>query len=190
MFCQKCGAQNPDNGRFCRSCGSDLGNAAAAAPSTQLQQPNVYIDHRGRTRSADPEDLWSNAVRNSLMGVGFFIISMLLLITDVARGQRWWWAMLFPAFSLLATGLSQYVRVRRIETRKSANLMQQNQFTAAPQNQALPSTQPEYVQPQSRSIYDTGEFEMRPPSVTEGTTRHLEVNKEGETMTLPKDIRS
>jgi hypothetical protein len=118
-------------------------------------------------------------------------MSVVLFYTGVAGGRAWWWALLFPAFSLLATGLSQYMKVCRIEKqkKKGANIVQQNQFTAAPQNQALPPNQPEYVQPQSRSIYDTGEFEVRPPSVTEGTTRHLEVNKEGETMTLPKDVR-
>lgn len=97
--------------------------------------------------------------------------------------------MLFPAFSLLATGLSQFMRVKRMEKQQSANIVQPGQFSTPQQNAALPPTQPSYVQPQSRSIYDTGEFEVRPPSVTEGTTRHLEVNKEGETMTLPKDVR-
>jgi hypothetical protein len=41
------------------------------------------------------------------------------------------------------------------------------------------------VRPPQKSIYDTGEL-AAPPSVTESTTRHLEINSEGETMTLPK----
>ena len=60
----------------------------------------------------------------------------------------------------------------------------QNQIPTNSQNLNLPPTQTEFVKPQS-SIYDTGEL-ITPPSVTEGTTRHLEINKEGETMTLPK----
>lgn len=43
----------------------------------------------------------------------------------------------------------------------------------------------DYIQPPQKSIYDTGEL-VAPPSVVEGTTRHLEINNEGETMTLPK----
>ena len=43
----------------------------------------------------------------------------------------------------------------------------------------------DYIQPPQKSIYDTGELPA-PPSVVEGTTRHLEINNEGETMTLPK----
>ena len=40
-------------------------------------------------------------------------------------------------------------------------------------------------QPPRGSIYDTGELSA-PPSVTENTTKHLQIDKEGETMTLPK----
>ncbi len=43
-----------------------------------------------------------------------------------------------------------------------------------------------YVKPPQHSIYDTGDL-TSPPSVIEGTTRHLEMNPEGETMSLPKN---
>lgn len=48
-----------------------------------------------------------------------------------------------------------------------------------------PTPTPDYVEPPGGSIYDTGEL-AAPPSVVENTTRHLEINNEGETMTLPK----
>jgi len=184
MFCQKCGTQNPDNGRFCRSCGNDLGNAASSAPLQQL--PNVYVDHKGKVRSNNPDDIWSHAIRNIMMGAGFLVISMALLFTNVAGGRTWWWAMLFPAFSLLATGISQAAKVKRLEKKAGATPIVQNQFSPHQPNAPLPPSQTDYVQPQG-SIYDTGDLGLRPPSVTEGTTRHLDINKEGETMTLPKN---
>ena len=55
-------------------------------------------------------------------------------------------------------------------------------FNKPPTNASLPPKQTEYVAPESR--YKTGD--LVPPSVTDSTTRHLEMNSEGETMTLPK----
>lgn len=184
MFCPKCGTENPDNGKFCRSCGINL-SALTPETNTELKLQEVYIDHRGRVRSNNPDDLWTTGIRFAIMGVGFLIVSIALLITNVAGGHGWWWAMLFPAFSMLAKGVSQIERARRIERKKS-----QNEFPAAqsaqsfqtPASMSLPFAQTEYVNPESR--YKTGD--LVPPSVVESTTRHLEMNNEGETMTLPK----
>ncbi|MFN2501427.1 MAG: zinc-ribbon domain-containing protein, partial [Pyrinomonadaceae bacterium] len=30
MFCPKCGSQNPETGKFCRSCGTDVGGVSSA----------------------------------------------------------------------------------------------------------------------------------------------------------------
>jgi hypothetical protein len=49
-------------------------------------------------------------------------------------------------------------------------------------NTALPPPQTEWAQPESR--YKTGD--LVPPSVTDATTRHLEIDSEGQTMALPK----
>lgn len=185
MFCQKCGTQNPDNGKFCRACGTDLGNAENAA-SAGLKLNDVYVDRRGRIRSNNPDDLWSAGVRNTIMGVGFLIVSIALLLTNVAGGHAWWWAMLFPAFSLLASGIGNLSKSKRLERKTAANDFQsapsQPLFSQSQTNAALPPTQTAYVAPDSR--YKTGD--LVPPSVAEGTTRHLEINPEGETMTLPK----
>ncbi len=186
MFCPKCGTENPETGKFCRSCGTDLGNVASAlsgelTPTTA----QTYVDRRGRVRSNNPEDLWSGATRSIVMGIGFLVISMMLFFTGVAGGRAWWWAMLFPAFTSLAHGFSQLARAKSVERqRNNATGVMQNQISTPSPNLNLPPTQTEYVKPQS-SIYDTGDLVIQ-PSVTENTTRHLEINKEGETMTLPK----
>jgi hypothetical protein len=186
MFCPKCGTENPETGKFCRSCGTDLGNVSAVL-SGELKPsvaPQTYIDRKGRVRSNDPTDILSHAIRSSMMGIGFLIASLVLLFTNMANGHTWWWAMLFPAFASLATGISQFVKYGHLEEKRKANIVQQPSLTNNQPFQSLPPTQAEYIKPQG-SIYDTGDLTV-PPSVTENTTRHLEINKEGETMTLPK----
>jgi len=150
-----------------------------------LKPSEYYIDRKGRVRSNNPDDLWSAGVRNTIMGVGFLIVSIVLLITHVAGGDKWWWAMLFPAFSLLASGIGNISKAKRLEKKNLSGDFQTNSqplFAQPLTNAALPPTKTEYVAPDSR--YETGE--LVPPSVIEGTTRHLEVNSEGETMTLPQ----
>jgi hypothetical protein len=194
MFCPKCGTQNPETGKFCRACGTDLGNISSALsgnlPPAQPPpaQPAFYVDHRGRVKSNDPNDIWSQAIRSLIMGFGFLVVSMVLLMTNVAGGNKWWWAMLFPAFSMLAVGASQMARVKRMESQKQGGgaFTEPAQFAPHQPNFSLPPTQTDYVQTPQKSIYETGELYEKPPSVTEGTTRHLEINNEGETMTLPK----
>lgn len=174
MYCPKCGTENPNNGKFCRSCGTDLGNVASAL-SGELT-PQTYIDRRGRRRSNNPDDIWSSAIRNIVSGIGFLIISIVLFSTGVANGRTWWWAMLFPAFSLLATGISQMAKVKRLEKRGNAAAVQQNTLPENQVNAGLPPIQTEFVKQQG-SIYETGDLVERPPSVTEGTTKLLKIEE-------------
>ncbi|HEX8737620.1 MAG TPA: zinc ribbon domain-containing protein, partial [Pyrinomonadaceae bacterium] len=153
MFCPKCGTQNPETGKFCRACGTDLGNITSALsgnlPPPQPPQPAFYVDHRGRVKSNDPTDIWSQAVRSMIMGLGFLVVSIVLLITNVANGNKWWWAMLFPAFSMLAVGASQMARVKRMEKQKTggAAFTEQAQFAPHQANLNLPPPQTDYVKP-------------------------------------------
>ncbi len=185
MFCQKCGTQNPDNGKFCRSCGIDLG-VTSEPQGINLKPSEFYVDRKGRVRSNNPDDLWSSGIKNTIMGIGFLIVAFALLATNVAGGHAWWWAMLFPAFSFLAGGIGNIAKSKRLEKKNlSTQAPAQPTLFAQPRtNASLPPSQTNYVKPQG-SAYDTGEL-VAPPSVVEGTTRHLEINNEGETMTLPK----
>lgn len=191
MFCPKCGTKNPEDGKFCRSCGVDLGNVSAAMSGTLVPKlsdlgfGSCSSESKSDVRRrSNPAEVYGDAVRSVIFGIGFFIISIALFITGVAGGKAWWWAMLFPAFTFLARGISDLLKSRRMEKTRTAFAPATGNMISQPGVQAsLPSTNADYISPESR--YKTGD--LVPPSVTDSTTRHLEVNAEGETMTLPKN---
>jgi hypothetical protein len=183
MFCPKCGTKNPDDGKFCRSCGVDLGNVNAAI-SGQLEttdDSSCVPGRRGKPRDAD--QLFGDAMRSIVSGLGFVVVSCVLYVTNVANGRAWFWALLIPAFTLLAKGISDYLKSRRLDrTRQMVAQPLVNQMGGV-QPSTLPPAQTTFVAP-AESRYKTGD--LVPSSVTDNTTRHLETNPEGETMTLPK----
>jgi hypothetical protein len=148
MFCPKCATQNLDGASFCRSCGANI-SLVPQALTGQLARTN---DERSLTqeeqcavpgRKGRRELTLDTSFKNMFMGIAFLIIAIAL---SRSIGAGWWFWMLIPAFSLMGTGIAQYIRIRE----------RQN-------NPPLPP-------PVVRST----EHLMSPPSsVTEGTTRHL-----------------
>ena len=191
MFCPKCGGQNPEAGKFCRSCGTDLSNVSEALTGKSRSFGMIDPIHptqfgnsrRDRDRTTDPHEVYADAVKSIISGIGFIIVAMALLFTNVAGGRSWWWAMLFPAFTFLAKGISEYLKYGKMEKSQMGSLPQTHAGLNQPStNAGLPPQQTEWVATESR--YKTGD--LVPPSVTDGTTRHLEMDSEGKTMTLPK----
>ncbi len=173
MFCPKCGQQNPDTGKFCRGCGTDLGNVSQALSAIPASQN--LVDRKGKPVS------WEGALTKFGMGAAFLVISIILAFSRM--GQSWWYWMLVPAFMMIATGVAQYIQLRKADKGLNVYKPVESQATLnASANHALPSPQTEWVAPESR--YKTGD--LVPPSVTDGSTRHLEMDSEGKTMTLPK----
>ncbi|QYO67080.1 hypothetical protein [Leptolyngbya sp. 7M] len=112
------------------------------------------------------------------------VVSLALLFTGVAGGKAWWWAMLFPSFFAFAKGISEVLRSRKMESAIAVVSSQSfAKISNAPETSALPPIRTNYIEPDSR--YKTGD--LVPPSVTETTTRHLELDRENETMALPKN---
>jgi hypothetical protein len=190
MFCPKCGIKNPDDGKFCRSCGVDLGNVSAAMSGTLaplvsnhgLDAGTAHIQNESRRRS-DPAEVYGDSIKSIISGIGFLIVSMALLFTGVANGRTWWWAMLFPAFMFLAKGISDLLKSRKIESLR-APFMSTESKTFGPMAavHSLPLKQADYISPDPR--YKTGD--LVPPSVTDNTTKLLEIDHENETKALPK----
>lgn len=166
--------QNSETGKFCRSCGTDLGNVSVAL--TGNLRPNAaLLDKKGRPVS------WEKAVTKIFTGLAFIAVAIALGFSQMGRG--WWFWMLIPAFTSLGAGVAQYIQLQKAEKGGMGYnpVIQPSAMPPAP-NQSLPPTQTEYVSPDSR--YKTGD--LVPPSVTDSTTRHLEMDPEGQTMTLPK----
>ena len=161
MFCPKCATQNLDGASFCRGCGANISlvSQALAGQMTQPEPPAAQeVDESGgfcgtKRRRGGKELTLDQAFKNAFMGIAFLIIAIALSRTI---GQGWWFWMLLPAFSLMGTGLAQYIRVR--ESQKRASLV-------------APPMQRTFAEPARN--HD----ELRAPvaSVTEGTTRHLGV---------------
>jgi hypothetical protein len=170
MFCPKCATQNLEGASFCRVCGANI-SLVPQALTGQMVQPQVpreeLLDEScgRRGRRGKPLTLEA-AMKNVFMGVAFLIISIAL--SRSAIGATWWFWMLIPAFSLMGTGIAQYMRVKERDRR--AALMPQHQM---PMMQPMHGAPPlPGAQPLPRR---TDELRPPVPSVTEGTTRHLGV---------------
>jgi hypothetical protein len=174
MFCPKCGIQNPETGKFCRSCGTDLGNVSDVL-SGKLRLARTCTNSKGKPITLE------SSITKFFMGVAFLAISIVLGVSD--KGTGWWFWMLIPALMFIGSGIAQYIQLKSAGQRGGAFAPDaQNSIpSTAPPQTALPPQQTNFVSPESR--YKTGD--LVPPSVTDTTTKHLEVNSEGETMTLP-----
>jgi hypothetical protein len=172
MFCPKCGTENPETGRFCRSCGTDLGNVSEALTG-RTSRP--VVDRKGRPVSLE------RAIVKIFSGFAFIAVAAALAVTGAGRG--WWFWFLIPAFMSIGTGLAQYIQLRSAVVRQPVF----DPVISEPRLQGrepsvLPPHKTAYIAPESR--YKTGD--LVPPSVTENTTRRLETDSEGQTMALPK----
>ena len=165
MFCPKCAAQNLDGASFCRVCGVNI-SLVPHALNGQMQQPPAPEEQptRRERRALRKAPTLDNAFRNAFMGIGFLLITLALSLSSVGRG--WWFWMLIPAFSMMGTGIAQYMRYREQQNQNRSL----RQYSAPP----IPNTSPANSFP-TRA---TGELTVSPPSVTEGTTRHLNVKAE------------
>ncbi len=164
MFCPQCATKNLEGASFCRTCGANISLVPQALNGQILTQPDnaeEFLSRRERRRRRHDRDVGLDQVfRNIFMGIAFIVVAVALSQSVV--GRTWWFWMLFPAFSMMGTGVAQYIRLRERERRAALNV--------PPAQAAFPNRPGE---PQPISAPQTGELRQPVPSVTEGTTRHL-----------------
>lgn len=163
MFCPQCAAKNLEGASFCRVCGANI-SLIPQALTGQLQQSrdvdeDLEVGRRALGKLSRREPSLEHAIKKFFSGVAFVFVALALWYTRMGYG--WWFWMLIPAFSMIGSGVAQYVRVKEREKR-----------SFQPRNQVQPSLQPPR-QVDAFPVRSTGELVAPPPSVTEGTTRHL-----------------
>ncbi len=126
---------------------------------------------------------WESAMTKLFTGVAFIAVTIALAFSVMGTG--WWFWMLIPAFSCLGAGIAQIIQLRKNEKLISVMPNEVRREISSQEKTSLPPAETDYIKPPQKSFYDMGEL-VAPPSVTEGTTRHLEMDSEGKTMTLPK----
>jgi hypothetical protein len=163
MFCPNCAAQNLDGASFCRGCGANISLVPQALTGElpSADEEGLSCSGKRALKRQNKEASLGNAFRSAFMGIAFLLVAMALAFS--AMGTGWWFWMLIPAFSLMGTGVAQYIKVREEEKRSMIRGMPAQHFQ--PAMQAPPRVN-------SFPRNNTGEL-VPPPSVTEGTTRHL-----------------
>lgn len=162
MFCPKCATQNLEGASFCRSCGANISLVPQALTGQLPEAVHADLDEssreaRRRRRDSGPATM-DDGIRQVVMGIGFLLVAIAIGVF----GRGWWWVfMMIPGFAMLGRGIAQITRVK--EERKS--------FTPASAtfSPAIPSQHPVSALPPR----NTSQLVPTPPSVTEGTTRHL-----------------
>jgi hypothetical protein len=163
MFCPKCATQNLEGASFCRVCGANISLIPHALsgqlPQTRDEDEGLEYGRRALRKLSRREPSLDHAIKKFFSGIAFLLISIALAFSPMGRG--WWFWMLIPAFSMIGTGVAQYMRLKERERR-----------SFQPGTLAQPSMQaPQRVD--TFPAANTGELVAPPPSVTEGTTRHL-----------------
>ncbi|HEX7177642.1 MAG TPA: zinc ribbon domain-containing protein [Pyrinomonadaceae bacterium] len=173
MFCPKCAAQNADDAKYCRGCGADISLVPQAITGQLAQRLNEEEEsgRRGhRRKHREPANI-ENAARQFFLGLAFALVSLAIL-SWAPGGRVWWFWMLIPAFIMIGGGVGMYLRVREERSRLAPPAY-------APAPASLSSPPHATGLPPRRH---TGEI-VQPPSVTEATTRHLNMPVER----TPKD---
>lgn len=164
MYCPKCGTQNPNDGRFCRVCGANVVNVLAFVEGTITTESDLLADEK-------TPGLYSSGVRNVILAMGFVVGS--IFIKSMPGDTYLWLLFLIPGICLLASGVSRILKFEELEKLRKEKVANARLFPQSQPMQLLPTSQSEYIKP--RSKYKTEELIERPPSVIEGTTRHLEL---------------
>lgn len=170
MFCPNCGVRNLEDAKFCRSCGADI-RLVPQAMTGQLPEGAYGVleveEHEKKGKKErkikfkEPPTL-EKGLENFFSGIAFLIIFLLGFFYLPRAFMLWVW-FIIPALGYLGEGLGQVIRSRSSRAAlPNADAPMPATFKPAPRQNELPAL-------------DTSEIIMPPASITESTTRHLNV---------------
>jgi hypothetical protein len=167
MYCPHCATENLDSASFCRGCGANISLVSQAltgnlpvANEDEADEDSSREERRRRRRSRKTPSI-EHGIKNIFMGLAFVLVAFSVRYSP--GGWTWWYWMFIPAFAMIGGGLSEVVRLK---LEKNSALP-----AASKRPAAMPAAPP---RPSALPPRNTSELIPQPPSITEGTTRHLE----------------
>lgn len=174
MFCPRCGAENTEEASFCRGCGSNISLVPQALTGTledtratvglklsRHERRELERERRRERKGRKPPSI-EGAVVPFCGGIGFIVVALAIMLF-MPGGHMWGFWMFIPAFFMIGSGLSEYLRWKEQQkTTRLAGYAPPASIHAPPRRAAELPTRRDPA-------------ELRPPaSVTEGTTKLLD----------------
>jgi hypothetical protein len=130
----------------------------ARADETDVEEAGKRRKGKNKVKEKKAPRL-EDAFSNISVGIAFLIISM-MVARYMPGGQVWWFWLLIPALACAGEGIGQLVRIKREKALQGTSAEPLPTISREAQLKNLPPR-------------NTSEMLMPPPSITEGTTRHL-----------------
>src|SRR5919107_1491189 len=104
MFCPRCGAQNTEEAKFCRACGTDISLVPQAVTGVLAERlaakDESFHGRRRQRREREREDrpaTIERAVKSFFLGVAFLFVSF-AVFSWAPAGRIWWFWIFNPRF--------------------------------------------------------------------------------------------
>ena len=141
MFCPRCAAQNLDDAKFCRACGTNLETVALALAD------QYHPEKKKSDRDQDPTERWletrKKGVNKIVTGIGLLVSSLLIGVAlAIFSNEPDWiiiWTVLCGWMACLGIISTLSGTARLVESRFLRRQLGQPSGAAAPPVQPLPA---------------------------------------------------